>query len=80
MCISDSQHLGPVPPEVWEYRVGGYQVCEKWLMDRRVRRLEVEEIRTYCRIVTVLGLTIGIQREIDEHYPDLERETVSLPL
>ncbi len=26
--------VSPVPRAVWEYRIGGYQVCEKWLKDR----------------------------------------------
>jgi hypothetical protein len=44
---------------------GGYQVCEKWLKDRQNRPLDLDDIRTCCRIVTALKLTIGIQREID---------------
>lgn len=24
----------PVPEEVWNFHIGGYQVCEKWLKDR----------------------------------------------
>ncbi len=22
-------------PEVWQYQIGGYQVCDKWLKDRK---------------------------------------------
>lgn len=33
--INKAQYFAPVTPEVWEYRIGGYQVCEKWLKDRR---------------------------------------------
>jgi len=54
-----------VPEAVWAYRIGSYQVCEKRLKDRRERRLELDDIRTYCRIVTALKLTIGIQGEIN---------------
>jgi hypothetical protein len=49
-----------VPEAVWAYRIGSYQVCEKRLKDRRERRLELDDIRTYCRIVTALKLTIGM--------------------
>lgn len=45
---------------------GGYQVCEKWLKDRKGRRLELEDIRHYQRIVAALGETIGLMARIDE--------------
>ncbi|MDD2456450.1 MAG: hypothetical protein PHE10_09010 [Kiritimatiellae bacterium] len=70
--INAAQHFAPVPEAVWAYRVGGYQVCEKWLKDRKERRLELAEIQTYCRIVTALGRTIGLQGEIDALYPATE--------
>jgi hypothetical protein len=73
-----TQYFAPVPEAVWTYQVGGYQVCEKWLKDRQERRLEVDDIRTYCRIVTALGLTISIQQEINALYPQAESKTVAL--
>jgi predicted helicase len=76
--INKTQYFAPVPPEVWTYQVGGYQVCEKWLKDRVERRLELDDIRTYCRIVTALKLTIDIQQEIDALYANVESKTISL--
>jgi hypothetical protein len=77
--INAGQSFGPVPEAVWDFKVGGYQVCEKWLKDRRDRRLELDDIRTYCRMVTALDLTIDIQKEIDTIYPDIEASIVTLP-
>jgi hypothetical protein len=77
--VNAGQFFAPVPEPVWSYRVGGYQVCEKWLKDRRERRLGLDEIRTYCRIVTALGLTIAIQGQIDALYAAVEASVVSLP-
>jgi len=37
--INKEQYFEGVPPEVWQFQVGGYQVCEKWLRDRRRRVL-----------------------------------------
>jgi len=74
--INADQYFAPVPPEVWEYQIGGYQVCDKWLKDRRGRRLSLEEIQTYCRIVTAIGKTIEIQQEIDELYPRVEESLI----
>jgi len=77
--INPTQYFAPVPAEVWEYRIGGYQVCEKWLKDRQGRRLELEDVRTYCRIATALEQTIELQQEIDALYLAAEAETVTLP-
>jgi len=77
--ITAAQHFAPVPKAVWTYRIGGYQVCEKWLKDRIGRPLELDDIRTYCRIVTALNLTIEIQNEIDALYPEIEAQTLSRP-
>jgi len=72
-----------VPREVWEYRIGGYQVAEKWLKDRRGRKFAPDkaypEIRTYCRIVTALAITIEIQKEIDQLYPHVEENLLPVP-
>ena len=76
--INQTQYFAPVPAAVWEYQVGGYQVCEKWLKDRKERRLDLDNIRTYCRIVTALQRTIAIQSEIDSIYLTAEETTVSM--
>lgn len=76
--INATQYFGPVPEAVWTYQVGGYQPCEKWLKDRQERRLRVDDIRAYCRIVTALKLTIAIQQEINALYPQAESKTIGL--
>jgi len=76
--INQSQYFAPIPAAVWEYQIGGYQVCEKWLKDRKERRLDLDDIRTYCRIVTALQRTIAIQGDIDAIYPTAEETTVSM--
>ncbi|MCX7792357.1 MAG: hypothetical protein N2378_17110 [Chloroflexaceae bacterium] len=70
--INATQYFAPVPPDVWAYQIGGYQVCHKWLKDRAERQLSLEEVRTYCRIVTALAHTIAIQGEIDALYARAE--------
>jgi len=66
--INETQYFEGVPPEVWEYQIGGYQVCHKWLKDRKGRALSLHEIRTYCRIITALAKTIEIQEHIDKTF------------
>src|SRR5205085_12009873 len=59
-----------VPEEVWNFHIGCYQVCEKWLKDRRIdkykRPLSEEDIAHYQRVVVALKETIRLMAEIDE--------------
>ena len=71
--INETQYFEGIKPEVFEYQIGGYQVCEKWLKDRKERLLTLDEIQTYCRIVTSLQKTIAIQKAIDEVYEKAEQ-------
>ena len=54
-----------VPEDVWEFHIGGYQVCEKWLKDRRGRELSAEDIVHYQKIVVALKETIRLMGEVD---------------
>ena len=40
MYVNRTQYFSPLSAEVYQYRIGGYQVCEKWLKDRKERRLD----------------------------------------
>lgn len=55
-----------VPEAVWNFHIGGYQVCEKWLKDRKGRTLSADDIAHYHRIVIALHETIRLMKEIDE--------------
>jgi len=61
--INKDQYFEGVKPEVWEFHIGGYQVCEKWLKDRRGRKLSYDDISHYQKIVMVLGETIRLMKE-----------------
>ena len=75
--INPTQYFAPVPPEVWKYTIGGYQVCLKWLKERQGRHLSLNEIQTYCRMVTALTRTMEVQSEIDKYYARVEAATVA---
>ncbi|MHB8581051.1 MAG: type ISP restriction/modification enzyme [Ignavibacteriaceae bacterium] len=71
--INKEQYFNNVKEEVWEYQIGGYQVCDKWLKDRKGRVLTLDEILTYCKIVTALSKTIELQNEIDKYFENIEK-------
>jgi predicted helicase len=63
--INKSQYLEGVPPEVWEFQVGGYQVCDKWLKDRRGRQLSYDDLTHYQKVIVALKETIRLMEEVD---------------
>ncbi|MCB1919777.1 MAG: hypothetical protein KDJ28_07350 [Candidatus Competibacteraceae bacterium] len=54
-----------VPENVWNFHIGGYQVCHKWLKDRKGRTLTADDLNHYHRIVVALSETIRLMTEID---------------
>jgi len=74
--INETQYFEGISPDVWNYQIGGYQVCDKWLKDRKERMLSLDDIQTYCRIVTAIQKTIEIQKAIDEIYGQVEQGVI----
>ena len=66
---TSGQYFEGVPPEVWEFHIGGYQVCEKWLKDRRGRTLSNDDLNHYRRIIVALQETIRTMEAIDDAIP-----------
>jgi hypothetical protein len=64
--INPTRWFEGVPENVWNFHIGGYQVCEKWLKDRRGRVLSEEDVAHYQKIVVALKETIRLMTEIDE--------------
>ena len=54
-----------VREDVWNFHIGGYQVCEKWLKDRKGRTLSAADREHYQKIVVALSETIRLMKEID---------------
>lgn len=63
--INKTQYFEGVPKEVWEFHVGGYQVCSKWLKDRKGRKLTYDDLTHYQHIVSALAETIKLMEKID---------------
>lgn len=55
-----------ISENIWNFHIGGYQVCEKWLKDRKGRTLSEDDIVHYQKIIVALSETIRLMKEIDE--------------
>jgi hypothetical protein len=64
--INKDQSFEGVPSAVWDFHIGGYQVCEKWLKYRRGRQLTYDDLTHYQRVIVSLRETIRIMQEIDQ--------------
>ncbi|MFN6179103.1 MAG: type ISP restriction/modification enzyme, partial [Dolichospermum sp.] len=72
--INKQSYFTDIPPHIWEFKIGGYQVLDKWLKDRKnaKRELSTPEINHYQKIVISLTETFRIMEEIDQiipHFP-----------
>ncbi|HUG00049.1 MAG TPA: type ISP restriction/modification enzyme [Ilumatobacter sp.] len=63
---SEGQGFDGVPEAVWTYRVGAYQVAEKWLKDRRGRRLSQADQLHYRRMITAIGSSMALVKSIED--------------
>jgi type I restriction-modification system DNA methylase subunit len=63
--INQAQFFGNVSEQAWQFYVGGYPPVQKWLKDRKGRRLTSEEIEHYQRIIKIMDETHQIMLKID---------------
>lgn len=66
--INPTQRFAPVPPDVWGFHIGGYQVLDKYLKSRKGRTLSLDEITHVGAVADVLAFTIEQMRRIDQAY------------
>jgi hypothetical protein len=71
VSINPTKYFEGITPEVWEYHIGGYQVMQKYLKDRKGRQMT--DPATYCRIATAISETIKIQLAIAPLYLEAEK-------
>ncbi|MCC6442680.1 MAG: hypothetical protein IT210_04370 [Armatimonadetes bacterium] len=63
--INKTQYFAGVPAEVWDFYIGGYRACEKWLKDRKGRTLTYDDRKHYQQVAAALAETIRLMEEID---------------
>ncbi len=74
--INKNKYFGNISEDVWNFRIGGYQVLYKWLKSRMKRNLSHWEILTFLKIVSAINHTIELMKEIDKIYPKVEEKLI----
>jgi len=64
--INKTQYFDDVPTSVHGFYIGGYQVLDKYLKDRRGRELTLAEVENIENVVRVLAYTEDKMKEIDK--------------
>ena len=64
--INETQYFADVPSLAWNFYIGGYQPAQKWLKDRKGRKLEFDDILHYQKIIVALSETDRLMKEIDK--------------
>jgi hypothetical protein len=67
--LNPKQYFEGAPSDVWMFHIGGYQVADKWLKDRRERQLSYDDLTHYQRVIVALKETIRLMAEIDAAIP-----------
>lgn len=62
--INEQQYFGNVPELAWNFYIGGYQPAQKWLKDRKGRRLSSDDLTHYQKVIKILLETDRIMKEI----------------
>lgn len=70
LWLNQDCSLTDVPREVWDFHIGGYQVCKKWLRDRAGRNLSEADVGQYAAITQALAETTHVMRDIDAAIED----------
>jgi predicted helicase len=64
--INSTQYFDNVPLAAWEFYIGGYQPAQKWLKDRKGRKLTSDDLLHWQRIIVALAQTDRVMSEIDK--------------
>ncbi len=63
--INQAQYFENVPPNVWNFCVGNYCVCQRWLKIREGTTLDRQSIQDYQRLVMLISETIDLMNNVD---------------
>ncbi|MDD9942771.1 MAG: hypothetical protein OXU20_17150 [Myxococcales bacterium] len=68
VAVNSVSRFIDLPVGCWDFRVGGYQVCRKWLSDRQRagRPLTDADVGHYCDMIARIDETLQVQRDIDD--------------
>ena len=65
LYFNRDEYFAPLPPQVFNFQIGGYQPLDKYLKSRKDRTLTLPETKTIQKTANAIAFTIEKMREID---------------
>ena len=65
LSLNAKKHIIGISDDVWNYRIGGYRVLEKWFKSHKGKTLDIERFTHIENVVGLLAETIKIQSELE---------------
>ncbi len=65
--INEKQHFTGINKDIWNYRIGGYQVLKRWLESRKRRKLSMSDIEHFISTASIIDDTLQLIEKIDEY-------------
>ena len=65
LYFNRGEYFAPLPPQVFNFQIGGYQPLDKYLKSRKDRTLTLPETKTIQKTANAIAFTIKKMREID---------------
>jgi hypothetical protein len=63
--INQTQYFENVPSDVWNFCLGNYYICQKWLKAREGSILDHQSIQNYQRLVMIVNETINLMSNVN---------------
>jgi len=64
--LNQNTYINEIDEDIFKFMIGGYQVPDKWLSDRKNKTLNIDELFHYLKIIVSLKETKKIMNQIDE--------------
>jgi len=62
--LNPNKCIAGIPEDVWNYRIGGYQVLDKWFKSHKGKTMSIDDFDHIVNVVGLLAETIKIQDEL----------------
>ncbi|MCL2399100.1 MAG: hypothetical protein FWC91_05050 [Defluviitaleaceae bacterium] len=72
--LNPSKQITGIPEEVWNYRIGGYQVLDKWFKSHKRMTMTIDDFDHIANVVGLLAETIKIQDDLRELTAKLNKQ------
>lgn len=74
--INKIQFLEGILEEEWNFYIGGHQILDRWLKVRKGKKLSLEDIRHFIKIIASIRETIRKMQKLDDHYDNVEKSLI----